>query len=335
MSFELRNLMKVLWDKNLSCFSSSCVIWSYKRYNPFPVGLTVLGYNRLLRMEVGQKRAGEQQTWGEKKNKKSREGKTMAQTNCSSWHNTVCLTVLRMVSSTSTPWWDFSPRLLTSRPQGSIFWRGCPGELLMGSCLQEAGRKLDLAQVMLCASRRSKDMKALKEGLSMHICGRLWKVQACCSMGGQQAPEQMRKVLSLTGSVLSGSVLRLSSSSTSCQSLGEWSTHDTRKSVRMWLKKKMSPWNCTGYSWLGWGSNNLWCLKSLSGWKRADRHHTHLQTAQARGSSEADWSVQPQLLEGWWSPFHLKVMLSGHQGRTSVPVLHRQLMPLKGESKLL
>lgn len=146
----------------------------------------------------------------------------------------------------------------------------------------------------------------------------------------------MRNVLSLTGSLLSGSVLRLSSSCTLCQSLGEWNrTHDMRKSVRMSLNKKMSPWNCTGYSWHGWGSYNLWCVKSLSGWKRADRHHTHLQTAQARGSSGADWSVQPQFFEGWWSPFYRKVMLSGDQGRTSVPVLGRQLMPLKGESKLV
>lgn len=43
------------------------------------------------------------------------------------------------------------------------------------SCLREAGRKRDIAQETFCASRRSEDMKALKEGLpciSVEGCGK-------------------------------------------------------------------------------------------------------------------------------------------------------------------
>lgn len=187
MSCELRNLMEVLWDKNLSCFSSSCITWSYKRYNPFPVGLTVLGYNRLLRMEIGQKGVVQQQT---RKKKKLQEGKTMAQTNWNSLHKTAWQSwgwSLQTQHHDRILHQDYWP---LDQNTGIWFLERVPRGVANGhavSCLQEAGRKLDIAQMVFCASRRSKDMQALKEGFTMHICGRL-----CCSMGGGPRHHKLR-----------------------------------------------------------------------------------------------------------------------------------------------
>lgn len=146
----------------------------------------------------------------------------------------------------------------------------------------------------------------------------------------QQAQKQMKNMLSLTGSLLSGSVLRLSSSCTWCQSLGEWSTtHDKRKSVRMCLNKKMSPWNCTGYSWYGWGSYKTLMLKVLVAGKGQTSHPSSKSINKRIQWSNLNTLRDDEALSIWrWCSLEIK---AGHP----VHPLHRQLMPLKGKSKLL
>lgn len=105
-----------------------------------------------------------------------------------------------------------------------VHWGVANGHIV--SCLQEAGKKLDIAQVMFCASRKSKDVKALKEALPIHSYSKRKAVESTgLLLNGQgtqrqKAQKQMMSMLSLTGSLLPGSVLRLSSSCTLCQSLG-------------------------------------------------------------------------------------------------------------------
>lgn len=70
-------------------------------------------------------------------------------------------------------------------------------------------------------------MKALKEALPIHSYSKRKAMESTgLLLNGQgtqrqKAQKEMMSMLSLTGSLLPGSVLRLSSSCTLCQSLGE------------------------------------------------------------------------------------------------------------------